>query len=258
MSDLPSRPAGYGVAYECLAIQSEKAPRSALARFFGVDPMSSEAVSWYQGALGEIVVGRALERLGPEWTVLHSVPVGLKGSDIDHIVVGPSGVYTINTKRHRGKRVWVGDRIILVNGQKTDHLRNSRYEAERASKLLSQAVGTYVPVTPLLVIVESAGVTTRSKPKDVQVLVLSELVRWLKRRKPNFDPDVAAIVARAAANPRTWTSVPARPLDEAVMTDFATLRAEDEGARHRRIAWIVVGAAIGTVVVTSRLLELIN
>jgi hypothetical protein len=32
--------------------------------------------------------------------VLHAVPVGDRGSDIDHVVIGHGGVYTVNTKTH--------------------------------------------------------------------------------------------------------------------------------------------------------------
>ena len=51
-----------------------------------------------------------LAQLGPEWTVLHSVPVGRGKSDIDHIAIGPPGVFTINTKFSPGKDVWVAGR----------------------------------------------------------------------------------------------------------------------------------------------------
>lgn len=68
--------------------------------------------------------------------MLHSVPVGTGASDLDHVVIGPAGVFTINTKHHRGQNVWVGAKRILVNGQRTDHLRNAAHEAKRASKLL--------------------------------------------------------------------------------------------------------------------------
>ena len=67
--------------------------------------ISDDARSWYLGALGERRVGKLLEQLGPEWTVLHSVPVGSSTSDIDHIVIGPGGVFTINAKNHSGATV---------------------------------------------------------------------------------------------------------------------------------------------------------
>lgn len=56
--------------------------------------------------------------------MLHAVEVGQNGSDIHHIVIGPPGVITLNAKRHPGGKAWVGERMVTVNGQKTDYLRN--------------------------------------------------------------------------------------------------------------------------------------
>ena len=75
-------------------------------------------------------------------------PVGKGDSDIDHVVIGPGGVFTINTKNHSGQKVWVAGRIFLVNGQKQPHLRNAGHEAQRASRLLSAAAGFRVDVVP--------------------------------------------------------------------------------------------------------------
>ena len=135
------RPATSVIA-ECLRVQATIPKNTAVQRFFGVSPLGREAQPWYVGALGELDVARRLGTLGPGWYVLHSVPVGTGASDLDHVVIGPAGVFTINTKHHRGQNVWVGRRRILVNGQRTDHLRNAAYEATRTSKLLSVAART--------------------------------------------------------------------------------------------------------------------
>ena len=78
-----------------------------------------------------------LDRLGGGWLVVHAVPVGKAGSDIDHLVIGPAGVFTINAKYHEGMKVWVASKRVLVNGQRTDHLRNAVFEASRVSILPS-------------------------------------------------------------------------------------------------------------------------
>ncbi|MGV8883981.1 MAG: nuclease-related domain-containing protein [Microbacteriaceae bacterium] len=243
MTDLLTRPAGYEVARACLAQQSERPARSSVQRLFGIDPMHPDAVSWFQGTLGEIRVGRVLAKLGPEWTVVHSVPIGTRGSDIDHILVGPAGVFTINTKRHRGKKVWVGDRRILVAGQKTDHLRNARYEAERAAGIISRSLGDVVPVTALLVIVDSAGITVKSRPDGVSVLTDGELLRWLTRRKITLDRDATARLSRIATDSRTWGAAVAADVDAGVMSSFESLRAVDARARTVRLAWATVALA---------------
>ena len=57
--------------------------------------------SWSRGASGEEEIGRLLDGLGNGWLVLHDVHTGR--GNIDHVVVGPAGLFTIETKAHRGR-----------------------------------------------------------------------------------------------------------------------------------------------------------
>jgi len=59
------------------------------------------AERWARGAAGERKVGATLEALGPGWHVLHDIYLGR--GNIDHIVVGPGGTFTVETKSHRGR-----------------------------------------------------------------------------------------------------------------------------------------------------------
>ena len=236
-STLGPRPAGYSVVLECLSLQEQAIPRSKLKRILGFQPLHPDAINWFTGAIGEIQVGRLLNQLGPEWTVLHAVPVGIRGSDIDHVLIGPVGVFTVNTKHHAGARVWVSPRSILVSGQKVDHLRNSRHEAARASKLLTLATGESVTAHPLLVIFGAARVTIRQSPVDVTVLTSAQLVRWLRGRRRILDGASVEQLAAAASKPSTWSKVPDVVVDAAQMVTFADLRKQVDQARVRRLGW---------------------
>jgi hypothetical protein len=56
---------------------------------------------WRVGAEGEKLTGRELRRLGAEWTARHDL-AGRYGN-VDHLVLGPAGVFMIDTKAwHRG------------------------------------------------------------------------------------------------------------------------------------------------------------
>jgi hypothetical protein len=66
---------------------------------------------------GEEAVAARLRKLGDRWKVLHAIPVGENGSDIDHVVIGPGGLFTINTKHHPNSAVWVGGNTFMVDGQ---------------------------------------------------------------------------------------------------------------------------------------------
>lgn len=73
---LNDRTAGQSVIEKLLGDREGEPSRSLLRRVFGADPLSPDNYSSYKGAPGEIAVGQVLERLGPESTVLHAVPVG--------------------------------------------------------------------------------------------------------------------------------------------------------------------------------------
>jgi hypothetical protein len=179
--DLALRRAGETLQAQAEAAWQAAPIRSALGQLMR---FHTPARAWRLGAAGEIRVGAQLDKLtqlDPRWRALHSVPVGRRGSDIDHVVIGPGGVFTINTKHHPDARIWVAGDTVKVNGLRHAYIRNSRHEAERASRLLSDACGFDVPVTPLIVTV-GADLTIKEHPADVHILSRHLLRRWLRRR----------------------------------------------------------------------------
>jgi hypothetical protein len=110
--------------------------------------------SWRTGLAGEKRVGSELNRLTRQgWHVLHAVPLP-RDVDVDHLLIGPGGVFSINTKNHQGKAVWVGDDMIRVNrGKPQPYAIKSRAEAKRVQRVLEKYSGFAVPVQPVLVFV---------------------------------------------------------------------------------------------------------
>ena len=64
----------------------------------------SSAGAWEAGALGERRVAQALSALAPEWLVLHDrlLMPGRAETNLDHVVVGPAGVFLIDSKNWAG------------------------------------------------------------------------------------------------------------------------------------------------------------
>jgi hypothetical protein len=141
--DVSTRRAGEAVAEQAAKERKAALVRTVAARLLGVH---TDERAWRIGAAGERKVAARLERLGEAWHVLHAVPVGDRGADIDHVVIGPGGVFTINAKHHPDARVWVGGNTFMVNGHRQPYVRNARHEARRASRLLSAAVGSSTEV----------------------------------------------------------------------------------------------------------------
>lgn len=250
---LAHRAPGHAVMAETLRLQAGGRPLSGLARFLGRSPLRDEARSWFTGTLGERHVGRLLQRLGPRWYVLHAVPVGTRGSDIDHVIIGPAGVVTVNTKHHPDKRVWVGARTVLVSGQRQPYLRNSEHEAQRAAKLLGEALGRPVPVRGVVAVVGAASLTVKEKPETVTVLDASRLVRWLERLPAVLSDAEVAEVAALAAIPKTWQRRP-EPTGADPGLAFERLRVEVRSAARQRVVvalsgFVSAAAVLGTVAV---------
>ena len=169
--------------------------------------------SWEKGAIGERLVAEELDKLiqqDPRWRYLNSVPVGTEGSDIDHVVVGPPGVFTLNSKYHRDARIWVGGDTFMVNGTRQPYVRNSRHEARRASRLLSQAIGVHIPVQGVIVPVGAGGFTLRAEPDDVIVVNRMRLARTLRSLPTLFTPAQVDHVFAHARLSSTWVR-PAPP-----------------------------------------------
>lgn len=170
--------------------------------------LGKEATSaWERGAVGETRVARTLAKVvekDPRWQVIHSVPVGSRGADIDHVVIGPGGVYTLNTKYHPDAHCWLGGDVLLVNGVRQPYVRNSRHEAARAAKKLSAAVGEAVPVTGVVVLCRAEDLKVKAAPEDVVVIERYHLKRWLLRRPEVLNGARIAQITEAARHGATW------------------------------------------------------
>jgi len=179
--------------------------------------IDEDARGWYWGVLGEQRVAATLATLGPEWTVLHSVPVGAGNTDIDHIAIGPAGVFTLNTKYSPDSNVWTAGRGLMVNGESRAHyLRNSMAELQRASTALSKAAGFAVPVFSALVFVDPASLTVKAPPgwdgTDLHVVSERGLLPLLTRRRELSDEQLTTVMD-AALRAETWhrSPQPSRP-----------------------------------------------
>ena len=162
--------------------------------------------AWRRGAEGEEAVGRKLAKLGDGWTVLHDLPLNAKGSNLDHLVIGPGGVFALNTKKVRGK-IWVGERMVMINGQRTSYLRTARWEARTVASLLSTATGQTVDVRSALVFV-GGDLTIKQRPADVGVTTNWTIKRRLESHGTVLDPERLAGLQRSARLARTWPAPP--------------------------------------------------
>jgi hypothetical protein len=109
---------------------------------------SPDAVAWRRGAVGERRTARLLgplERQG--WSVLHDLALPGSRANIDHLVIGPGGVFVIDSKQYRGRlqldpsgRLWHG-RYPLAPA-----LRAVSFEADQVARVLPDPGVAVVPI----------------------------------------------------------------------------------------------------------------
>lgn len=198
--DLAGNRAGQAAREQAVELRQAAPVRTFVARALQVH---TDERAWRIGADGEEALARRLRKLGNEWRILHAVPVGDNGSDIDHVVIGPGGVFTLNTKNHSGKKVWVSETTLMVGGHRTQYLRNSRFEGTRAADLLSRACGFDVAVKAVIVVL-CDELTIKAVPEDVAVTSIRAIRKWLQRQPAVLGSvDVEAIYEQARRG-STW------------------------------------------------------
>jgi hypothetical protein len=147
---------------------------------------------------------RALEKGG--YRVLHARAVprddeGISDGRIDHLVIGPSGVYAIDSEKW-DKRLPVRtlSHRKLFHGpfNKKDRLDEARWEADQASKIIAGRVGFEVPVQPSVAIYGPSIPWKVMRVRDVDVYAGPRARGYLRRRpKVLTESDVQRIYQAA-------------------------------------------------------------
>ena len=119
------------------------------------------------------------------YLALNARPIPNSREVIDHLVVGPTGVYAIDSERwHKrvpirtfnGKQLWHGPE------NKKARLEHAKWEAQQASERLSTAVGFDVPVRAAMAIYGPKIPWDIATIKDVDVFTGAALGKYLRRR----------------------------------------------------------------------------
>jgi Nuclease-related domain len=109
---------------------------------------SPDALAWRRGAAGERRTARLLDPLQQQgWAVLHDLAIPDSRANLDHLVIGPGGVFVVDSKQYRGRleldpsgRLWHG-RYPLA-----PILRAVDFEADQAARVLTDPDVVVVPI----------------------------------------------------------------------------------------------------------------
>ena len=124
-----------------------------------------------RGASGEEQVGALLDGLASgDWRVIHDATLGR--GNVDHILVGPAGVFTIETKSHPGPV-----RVARVHG-------GALGQARAQAKAIGRVTG--LEVEPMIVFSRAWVDRPLARRKGVRVLPARMLTGYVSKRPPKL------------------------------------------------------------------------
>ena len=257
---LRDRVAGQSAMSEVVQVQREVTPRTAAARLWGRSPLDASIRPAYREALGELLVGDILTNLGQHWDVLHDLP--LDGEVLDHLVIGPAGVFAVQAANHGEVDVVVDGDTLAVAGTLHDDFERASANANQVETILSVAVGSSVPVRGLVVVVEPKRLTVRGEPTVAAVVSSRDLAKALDRSARTLSGHDVAKISDIADLVSTWPAADEAALDtQNLHRQFGMIRVETRSALRRRLVlsiaalgaaciatWVTVAALVSAVV----------
>jgi Nuclease-related domain len=155
---------------------------------------SPEARAWQRGAAGERHVARLLEPLVRQgWGVEHDLRVAGSEATISHVVIGPPGIFAIDTRHYRG-RLRLLDDGLLWHGHSllAPTLSATRWKADKLQARIGALDVAVVPIVAVLGAMVPDGQVTSM---DVTVLPARRLPGLLRSLPPSLTPERAREVA---------------------------------------------------------------
>ncbi len=171
---------------------------------------------YHKGSQGEVAVAQALHALSPlGYQALHDLSFdpasggggggasggGGGGANIDHVLIGPGGVFVIETKyrsKNPGEEItFDGQRLTIAGrGICEGAVGQTLGNARRIAEALSQVTGRRVETQPVLVFAGGWYIrdTRPSGQKDaIWVLNDDALIKWIRKEKARLSSEDIAL-----------------------------------------------------------------
>lgn len=168
------------------------------------------------GYEAELAAGEELNGLGGfGFHVFHDVPLGERAAKVDHVLVGPAGVFAVQTEA-RAKRGADAEREVTYDGaslrfarqRETAPLERAIARAGRVREWLAAEVGEPLPVQPVVVL--PGWHVRRTDVSGIPVLAASRIRHYFGRLRPQAGMSEALIERVARSLDARCRGAPAR------------------------------------------------
>ena len=159
-----------------------------------------------RGERGEMKVSEALEDLRADgYRVIHDITG--KNYNIDHVIVGPAGVFALETKyrsssgevefRNSERSSRAGGEGLFVGGRKeeNDPLLQARRNALEVNRIIKEDCGVNQWVKPLVVFVGNCKIKNNWNATDARVFSLNQVTRYIREQQPELTRSEIRLIA---------------------------------------------------------------
>lgn len=151
---------------------------------------------------------------GGRWRMLHGIDMTVGGDTvtIDHLVIGPPGVFVVEVRHQPGAKIHASATGIDVVGVHDD-LARIRTVAEEVHDRLAEAIALAAgfdevldppPVTPVVAVV-GATIVSQSRPRGIIIARAGDLARALRSRGDRLSAAAVEETYAVARRADTWT-----------------------------------------------------
>jgi len=168
----------------------------------------NSTTAWATGAQGEQRTAQFLDPLAAEgFFILHDRKIPGSPANIDHIVIGPTGVFVIETKNIAGRMTIAGDEVRIA-GRRVNAVEEVGHEAEAVSAVLGPALDSRgLTVVPVICAHRADLPLFRSSVAGIRIVDGKGLAHLLKASPAVLSPDdVGALAALLTARFREHES----------------------------------------------------
>lgn len=234
----------------------ESASESARRQREKAERLARSADLYERGAIGEQETAAALSALPADrWTAFHDVHwPGRRYANIDHVVVGPGGVFVIDSKNWSGA-ITVRDDVLRQNGRSRETTVAAAAEAALAIAGITAALPPQ-RIQPVLCFVRDDELTGWAR--DVMVCSTSNLVHLLLSRPEVIDESQVRRAAleldvslAAATEPQVSVPAPRRTPQRRTPSATPSRRNPPRRKSSRSSAKAFVMVGVGLLLVVS-------
>ena len=152
---------------------------------------------------------------GSRWRILHGIDMTVGGDTVvlDHLVIGPPGVFVVETRHEPAGKVHASTGGLEIDGKHID-LARIRTVGEEVHERLAEAIALAAgfeevldppPVTPVIAVV-GATIVNHSRPRGVIVARAGDLARAMRARGDRLSAAAVEETFAVARRSDTWTS----------------------------------------------------